>query len=175
MMNGNRIWIPAIIMFGLLPIFAFMDNAAAGDTGTVHVTGNLLPGTCSVSGGTDLTFNLAPVSSGGLPAVNSTAGRTEQSLNLTCDEDTTVYMTITGDSIKDNPAIIENTGSAQGVDLQLLDVTNNNTPITLGARWMVINKTGASTAIPLAAQYIRTGELTSGTVTASVTYTLDYQ
>lgn len=168
-------WNSFIMILGLLPAFTFMPTASASDTGTVHVTGNLLAGSCSVTGGTDLTFNLASVSSGGLPDVNSTAGRTEQSLNLTCDEDTTVYMTISGTSVADNPTVIQNTGTAQGVGLQLLDVTNNNTPVTLGERWKVISQTGTSAAIPLAAQYIRTGAVTSGTVTASVTYTLDYQ
>lgn len=175
MMKRKFMWKPIIMLLGLLPAFTFVGSAAASDTGTVHVTGNLLAGSCSVTGGTDLTFNLAPVSTGGLPNVNSTAGRTEQSLNLSCDEDTTVYMTVTGTSVADNPTVIASTGSAQGVGLQLLDVTNNNTPITLGARWMVINQTGTTTAIPLAAQYIRTGSLTSGTVKATVTYTLDYQ
>lgn len=165
-------WKQTIIILGVL---SFINVSSASDTGTVHVTGNLLAGSCSVSGGSDITFNLDKVSPQDLPAVNATAGRIEQSINLTCDEDTTVYMTVNGTSVDDDPTIIENTGTAKGVGLQLLDVTNNSTPITLGDRWMVIDQTGTSATIPLAAQYIRTGDLDGGTVQASVTYTLDYQ
>jgi len=84
-------------------------------------------------------------------------------------------MTVSGDSVADSPAIIENKGTGKGVGVQLLDVSNNYTPISLGERWMVIQATEGDDTIPLAAQYIRTGTLDSGTVTASVTYNLDYE
>lgn len=166
-----------LTLFGVLFILT-LTRAYAGtgyETGTVNVTGNLLPSTCSISGATDLTFALGNVSASDLPEINSTFGRTEQSISLTCTTETGVYMTVTGDSIADSPTVIENKGTGKGVGLQLLDVSNSDNPISLGERWMVIQASEGSAVIPLAAQYIRTGSISSGTVTASVAYTLDYQ
>ncbi|WP_312413207.1 fimbrial protein [Pseudescherichia sp.] len=166
-----------LTIFSVLSILT-ITRAYAGtgyETGTVNITGNLLPSTCSISGASDLTFALGNVSQADLPDINATFGRVEQAISLRCDADTGVYMTVSGDSVADSPAIIENKGTGKGVGVQLLDVSNNYTPISLGERWMVIQATEGDDTIPLAAQYIRTGTLDSGTVTASVTYNLDYE
>lgn len=166
----------SVVMLNICMLFSMSGaNAAALNTGTVTVTGNLLASSCTISGGGDLTFTLDTVTGTDLPDINSVAGRKEQSIGLICDTGTNVYMTVTGTSVTDEPTIIKNTGTASGVDLQLLDVSNSDTPITLGERWLVLGDTTATTSIPLAAQYIRTGPVGSGTVKANVTYTLDYE
>lgn len=148
---------------------------SASDSGTVHVTGNLLTSTCTISGGSDLTFDLDSVTKSDLPDVDSTAGRQEQSIQLSCDADTKINMTVNADSDSSDNTIINNTGTAQGVGLQLLDVTNNSTPIKMGVTWTVISDSTQVETIPIAAQYIRTGNLVAGTVKATATYTLDYE
>lgn len=166
----------SLLIFSVLSLLSMTSaEAAKFNSGTVTVTGNLLASSCTLTGGTDLTFALDSVSSSDLPQVDSVAGRKEQNINLSCDAGTNVYMTITGTNVENEPTIIENTGSAQGVDLQLLDVSGSDKPITLGERWMVVQGASETTSIPLAAQYIRTGPVDSGTVKATVTYTLDYE
>ncbi|MFI7811722.1 fimbrial protein [Citrobacter werkmanii] len=149
--------------------------SAATNSGTVHVTGNLLSSSCTVTGGTDLTFNLDAVTKADFPDQSSTAGRQEQSIELICDADTVINMTVDADTDATDNTIIKNTGSAQGVGLQLLDVSNSNTPIKMGRRWVVITDSTQVETIPLAAQYIRIGALESGSVKANATYTLDYE
>lgn len=163
------------IIIAFIGLLSSVSVYADVSEGTVHVTGNLLAPTCSITGGTDITFNLDTVSVSDLPDVNSTAGKMEKEISLTCDADTQVYMTIDGCSSTDNDSVIVNTGTAQGVGIQLLDVTNNNNPIHIGQRWNVIAHSTESESIPIAAQYYRLGSLTAGTVKATATYTLDYE
>ncbi|EJH7015195.1 type 1 fimbrial protein [Salmonella enterica] len=161
----------SILLLGATMTFAHADT----NTGSVTVSGNLLASACTLTSGSELDFNLEQVSRSDLPDVGSTFGRLEQDIELSCDEGTLVYMTVNGDTESDDNTIIKNAGDAGGVGLQLLDVTDNNTPVEIGTRWMLVNGAKATETIPLAAQYIRTGELSSGTVEASATYTLDYE
>ncbi|MEG5548267.1 fimbrial protein [Enterobacter wuhouensis] len=150
-------------------------HASAASNGSVHVTGNLLTSSCSVTSGTNLTYDLSTAMTDDLPAVDSTTGRQEQNIVLSCDTGVVVYMTINGDHSTNDNTILNNTGTAQGVGIQLLNVNDNYTPIAMGNRWVVINSTAATNTVSIAAQYIRTGTLATGTVESSATYTLDYE
>ncbi|WP_312176143.1 fimbrial protein [Pseudescherichia sp.] len=157
----------------LLFLLITLNRFAIADSGSVTVTGNLLSSGCSVSGAANLTYNLKKGVAGDLPDENSTYGRQHQAISLSCDEGTIVHITIEGNHLANNNSILSNTGTGKGVNIQLLNV--NNTPIRMGEVWTPIIDANSRETIVIGAQYIRTGNIVAGTVSASATYTLKYE
>ena len=138
--------------------------------------GKIIPGGCSVTGGQNLIIKLDDVQKSSLPAVGSNWGESApQDIQLTCIKNTRVYITFSGNQSSEStdPSILENNGTAKGIGIQLLN--NNHIPYSLGEKDEVIEHSGTTTTIPVSARYIRTGDLVSGSVDSSATYTLNYQ
>lgn len=165
-----------VYLFAALLLLTGRPVWADPNTGTVSVTGHLLTSACTISGGADLTFNLGRVLTSDLPSIGSTYGRLSQNISLSCDEGTIVHVTVSGTAQSNDDTILINTGTAEGIGIQLLDVNDNDTPIEMGKEWTPITSASTGDVIPIAAQYIRTGSsLAAGAVTANATYTLEYE
>ncbi|PAN72645.1 hypothetical protein CIW69_16470 [Enterobacter cloacae] len=140
------------------------------------LNGTITTGSCEIQGGQNLSIKLDDVQKSDLPSVGSTWGESEKNnIILSCDEGTKVYITFNGEQAKDsdNGSILQNNGNAQGIGVQLLD--SKGVPINLGEKTEEISSSGTNAIIPVSARYIRTGNLVSGSVDSSATYTLDYE
>ncbi len=155
---------------------------ANGNQGSANIninfTGTLSASGCTLSGGSDLSFTLDDVQKSELPSVGSTWGESsEKDISLSCTAGTNVYFTLSGtqEPGTSDTSILKNNGTAKGLSVQVMDLHGGgNHPVNLNYRWSPITSSGTTAKIPLAARYIRTGDLTPGSVDASATYTLDY-
>lgn len=138
--------------------------------GEIHASG------CIVNSGQDLNITLDDVQKKDLSGVGSTWGQSSaEDIQLTCNKGTNVYVTFTGTQAADSTdaSILANNGSAKGLGVQLLN--SQGTPYVMGSKVAAVTNSGTSVTIPVSARYIRTGDLSAGSVEASATYTLDYE
>jgi major type 1 subunit fimbrin (pilin)/minor fimbrial subunit len=142
----------------------------------VIINGTITAGSCEIESGQNLSIALDDVHKSDLPSIGSTWGESEKSnIILSCNTGTKVYITFNGEQAKGSAdkSILQNNGNAQGIGVQLLD--SKGVPFNLGEKVEEISSTGTEATIPVSARYIRTGDLVSGSVDSSATYTLDYE
>lgn len=138
--------------------------------GEVHASG------CEVDSGQDLNITLDDVQKTDLSSIGSTWGQSSpEEIQLTCNQGSNVYITFSGTQASDSndASILANNGTAKGLGVQLLN--EQGEPYTLGERVAAVTNSGTTATIPVSARYIRTGDLGSGSVESSATYTLDYE
>ncbi|HBQ8098965.1 TPA: type 1 fimbrial protein [Klebsiella pneumoniae] len=145
---------------------------------SVYLGGAVTSSGCSVTGGQTLNITLNDAHKADLPAVGSVWGESdEKEISLSCNAGTNVNITFSGAQATDtdDTSVLQNNGSAKGVGVQLMDLHNGDTPIPLNEKIAAVTNSGTTANIPIAARYIRTGDLTAGSVEASATWTLDYE
>jgi type 1 fimbria pilin len=161
-----------------------ISPASGGTALTVanlSVTGTLALASCSVRTAS-VSVTLPNVSAGSLNTGSS--GRTPFSLGLNCPNGVKVYVTLTDASNVANTSTtlgLTRNSTAAGVGLQILNGAN---PIAYGLdsaaagntnQWSAGVGAGGAMNIPLIAQYVRTGTVTTGTVQGVATFTMSYQ
>lgn len=157
-------------------------GSASGNEGsakiTVNFSGTISASGCTIANNQDMTITLADAHKADLPSVGSTWGQSgEKDISLSCNAGTNVYATFSGTQASgtSDTSVLQNNGTAQGIGVQLIDLHDgNNNPINMNYRFSPVTNAGATATIPIAARYIRTGDLSAGSVDASATYTLDY-
>jgi major type 1 subunit fimbrin (pilin) len=196
----NKALLSAALIAGL-GIAAFAPQAAraaaATDTGTTNFQGKVLSSTCSVnaagSGTTDGTVILPDVATSALTAVGAYApSATSFTLALTGCPTTPAgvkvgaqFYSTNADTATGNGTLLNATGSAAGVDIQLLDGSNNPVTITTAAPLLTDNtnvtdqtslSSGSATLDYTAEYYVTdTTTLAAGTVLTTVNYQINYQ
>lgn len=170
----------AIIVAGM----ATGTHTAFASDGTINFTGNITAQTCTIAssiGGKDFTVALPTVSASTLAAAGQTAGDTAFTILLTnCTPDTGAVRTHfeAGATVNSNGRLIQQTGTATQVDIQLLNgdgsVIKAGDPVaTQNSKSTNINAGSAS--LPYIARYFATGQATAGTVSTMVNYSIAYQ
>ena len=164
----------------LTNLITSFENYSYGTTDSSSTYGSLtmtpVVVTRSSCAGASPTVTLPPVFTSALNASGATAGQTPFSLNITgCPNGTKLDISFSGTQAGTSTSVAQSTGSATNVGVQLLtsakaavDITGTVTS-SLGTA-----ATGGSLSVPYYAQYYATGQATSGTVAAAVTYTLTY-
>lgn len=172
-----------------LGVAAMAPRTAAAVDGTVTINGKVLAQTCTVEGKTyqangtlssaaNKTVNLPNVLAPTLNAAGSSAGRTGFSIVVAnCDAGlSNVTTTFSGTGIDTTTGALTNSAGTNGVQVQLLDSSQN--PITLTSAYAmpsVALTSGGATLQYYAQYYSKNGNATAGTVTSSVAFTLSYQ
>lgn len=174
-------------------------GAYAESTGTITFTGELTDTTCEVDingQGKDANIILPTVGINELVKAGDITGRTSFNMNLTkCTIGAAANLTngkntvatyfqpgstvdlSTGRLLNQSPS----TATAQNVELQLLDPSNNYAPINVGNTDQMANtaftdiKADGTAFLPYAVEYYATGQTTPGPVTSSVVYNLMYK
>ncbi|MGR3909700.1 fimbrial protein [Burkholderia sp. SR8] len=126
---------------------------------------------------------LPPVAASKLNAIGMTAGDRDFAISLSCKTGTNLYVTLTdltNPGNTGNQLTLTPNATAKGVKLRIL---RNGQPVGYGPdssavgnpnQWYV-GPSGATSSIPLSAQYIATGAVTAGTVEGVATFTMSYQ
>ncbi len=148
-------------------------------------TGTVTAATCSVNQKM-VGVTLDPVEIGDLSSrVGLTAAPKSFNLSLTCPAGIKAFVTLT-----DNTNIANRTttlgltadSSAKGVGIQILN--SSDIPVAFGPdsavagntnQFLLGTSTGGATQYPFKAQYISTGSIRAGSVSAIATFTLSYQ
>ena len=169
-----------IVIAASVLALGFSAGAYAAD-GTINITGKIIGTTCTIngaaSGSAAVNVTLPVVLASTLNGSGKTAGTTAFAINLTnCDSNiaTAGVSFQPGSTIASDGTLI-NSGTANKVSVALLNASgtqinlstgaNNNLPVTL---------TNGAGSLNYSAQYLATGNATSGTVTTSVTFNLAY-
>jgi type 1 fimbria pilin len=147
-------------------------------------SGVLSHATCSVDQ-TNVSVTMPTADSHNLNAIGATTAPKAFALALSCQSGATVLITLT-DSV--NPANRGNAlqltadSTAQGVGVQI--VNGAGTAVSFGAdsaapgntnQWSVGASPNGPLQIPLTARYVRTGNVSAGSVKALATFTMSYQ
>lgn len=163
---------------------ALAMSAAQASDGTITFNGQLSAQTCTTkinNTSNVATVTLPSVSIASLAAAGATAGSTNFTINLSACTGTIATAAATfeaGAGVDPTTQNVRNTGSATGVQLQLLDSTGK--VIKAGDTSQTANTartamTGATGVLPYAVQYIASAATTPGNVVGSVTYSINYQ
>lgn len=169
---------------------AAFGQAHAAD-GTINFVGKLEAQTCTIDvNGTVTpaiaTVTLPTVSTGKLANAGETTGQTGFIIGLkNCTGPATSAAAFfesgsTVDLVSGNLKTATGAGAATNVQLQLVDGSNGNviqagnTSQVSGTTKIALDATGNAN-LPYAVQYYATGATTAGTVTSSVTYSINYQ
>jgi len=138
---------------------------------------------CRVSTG-NVTVPMPPVAASLLNTVGATAGVRDFFIGLRCDTGVNVYVTMTDATTPANRTdllTLTRASTARGVAIRVRNPSN--APVRFGPdaatagtenQWLV----GPSTAtmnIPMTAEYVATGAVAPGTVSALATFTMSYQ
>jgi major type 1 subunit fimbrin (pilin) len=171
-------------LFGLAPL-----GAHAAD-GTISISGTVTDSTCSINGsasGTpaDKAVTLAPVPTGSLSSSGEVAGTSNPAdlqLKLSgCSGTATkaVARFENGPTVDQTNGYLSNSGTAQNVEVRLLNAQMQPINVTTGANNDVSTDgatiTGGAATLQYFAQYYATGVAAPGTVTSSVQYSMEYQ
>lgn len=192
------------LLAALIAVSTSVLTVNAASTGTVNFKGRVTASTCDVSvddQGVDATVTLPTVPFTDLASAGQTAGRTTFVMTLTnCtqtffppaneDEEGTMSESIVSAFFQAGETVDSRTGrlkqmalsGAENVSLQLRDGTNNNV-IFAGSRAQrntnhfvdVTGKKGEEIRLPYVVEYYAESAATSGVVTSSVVYNLQYQ
>lgn len=168
---------------------AFTANAAS--TGTINFSGNVTDTTCDVavngvSGDASVTLPTVPASE--LASAGKTTGLTNFTLSLNdCvtgseGQNTVAAFFQTGATVDNETGRLKQTsaGGAENVSLELLDGTNDST-IFVGnqnqnsSSYFADIKDGEEIKLPYSVRYHAEAPVTSGVVTSSVVYNLQYK
>ena len=132
---------------------------------------------CSVTAATaNQTIYLARVSPAMLASAGAVTAQTPFSIGLSCSAGVKVAVTFVSASGNSGIAsVLASTGTATGVGIQLLDSSRN--AITLNTALQLTSGTTGDMTFQFYGQYYRLGAppVTSGTVNASVIFTMSYQ
>ncbi|QIO10479.1 type 1 fimbrial protein [Acinetobacter lanii] len=172
-----------------------ISSSAFAATGTINFTGAVNSTTCagSVSGGssgsTNDTVTLPVVSKSDLAAANTTAGKTEFTINLTDGNGNKCVQVVEGankfavpyfeyDTGKVNTdGRLKNlqTGGASNVDIQLLNSTEDVIDIKLVGAAQQLSVSADNESYKYYAQYFATNTAGEGEVRGTVTYNIIYK
>ncbi|WP_130617562.1 fimbrial protein [Dyella amyloliquefaciens] len=139
-MKRVTVWIGVLLPFAL----AFASVNASAQT-TFNMTGTIVNGTCqwTLSGGSDSTVALDPISVSALPAVGATGYKPFQLTVNSCSAGLTqATFAFTGTSDATDLARYKNTGAATGVAVELESADG----ATIGA-----NNTNNTRTVPISA------------------------
>ncbi|MGF6898825.1 fimbrial protein [Paraburkholderia sp. GAS348] len=181
-----RAILPAIALGSLLGLASLGAHAADG---TITITGQVTDTTCSINGtaaGSDAsrTIVLAPVTAGSLASTGATAGTSipaDLAFKLTgCTSGTKVIANFeNGTTVDQTTGNLKNSGTAQNVQIQLLNAGMSPINITTNSGNQLATNgvaiTGGVANLQYYARYFATGKATAGTVDTSVQYTMQYQ
>ncbi len=166
-----------------LVTFGFQDNYTGAGNGnllgsetTSPVTFVFTTPSCTVTtSSASQAITLPSVLSSTFASVGSTAGASAFSVDLVnCITQTAVTMTVSG-TVDTVQSVLKNTGTAQGIGVQLLNGGAAGSALALNSAIAVGNVgAGTSMSIPMAAQYYRLGTVGAGSVVAVATVTLTY-
>ena len=162
-------------LFTCAAVTAFSADANLNFTGTIY-----LP-SCTVDSSTaNQTIPLGTAKTTDFLAVNSTANPYAFNIKLiSCSPGTVVTMTVSGNPVASYPSVLQSTGSASQVGVQLLKAASagatTGVPLSLNtaAAQGTVDATNTMT-IPLVAQFYRLGTMTAGSVVASATVNFVY-
>lgn len=166
-------------------IAAFAPQAANATDGTINFTGAVTGSTCVVKingAAGPATVTLPTVSTTALSAAGATAGQTAFAINLSgCAGSPTATKAST--FFENGPNVnaagrLANTGTATGVDVQL--VNSDNSVITAGSAAPtsgagVATITASAATLNYYARYYATAAATPGSVASSVQFSVIYQ
>jgi major type 1 subunit fimbrin (pilin) len=176
--------------FGLLAasamaVFAALPAAAQASDGTVNITGSITGNTCQIdvngSGSSTGTVVLPTVTSSALPSAGKTAGATYFTIKLASCEGTAKNVRAffeQGPNVDPATFNLTNaTGTAKGVQVQLL--TSAGAALKVGdasqrADGTTVALENNAATLTYGAQYYATAAAETGTVSTSVTYSIDY-
>lgn len=171
----------SMVAMGLLLAAAQVSAAEASD-GTINFTGTIASQTCTVSvngAGSTATVTLPKVAAGVLNTAGAVAGNTRFTLALSDCSATTgdVYAYFEQGAGVNANGRLTNTGTAKGVDLQLLD--NNNKAINAGSSEQstapaTVALTAGAGTLSYSAEYYATATAEAGTVASTVNYSINY-
>jgi len=169
-------------------LLALMSHNIAANQTSPTVSGpsigntSIVPVTCSVKT-PSIAATLPTLAANKLKPIGTTAGRTAFAIGLSCAAGAKVYVTLTDATTpgnRTNLLTLATGSSAGGVQLQVLDP---DVPVRFGAdsalpgnanQWLIGDSANLA-SIPLAVQYVSTGDATPGTVRGLATFTLSYQ
>jgi major type 1 subunit fimbrin (pilin) len=166
---------------------AALPAAAQASDGTVNITGSVTGNTCSIdvnnSGSSTGTVVLPTVTSTALGAAGQTAGATYFTIKLSSCEGTAKNVRAffeQGPNVDPATFNLKNstaTGSATGVQVQLL--TSAGAALKIGdasqrADGTTVALANNAATLTYGAQYYATAAAGTGTVSTSVTYSIDY-
>lgn len=175
----------ALFLFGLT-LGGLMSAPVAAFNGTITINGEVTAGTCAIAvngGTTSATVTLPTVSTNALTSIGQTAGATGFNLALTgCP--------VTG-SVRayfENVGVAQATGNltnkavaaggknpAQNVEVQILSANSTAIDLRTNTNNSLVSFSGTGTAtLYYSAQYIATGAVGAGLVSADLIYSLDY-
>lgn len=181
--------IASLSVIAVLMGSAFAANAAS--TGTITFNGMVTDTTCNVDvdgQGADATVTLPTVPATELSAAGQTTGRTNFNMALSdCvvgseGENTVAAFFQTGATVDNNTGRLKQTAAAgaENVSLQLRDGTNDNVIFAGNQNQVTSNafaeiKEGEEIKLPYSVEYYAESAATSGVVTSSVVYNLQYK
>ena len=158
---------------------AFSSAAMATGDGTIHFTGEVIDTPCTISTATDSqTVNLKQSNTTVLATAGSVGENQKFSIDLEgCD--TTTYTTasiaFTGTPADGDTTVLENTGTATNVGIQLTDASGKVLPIDASSSYDATLTDGDSNSIPFYARIIATADgAVAGNVDADATFTITY-
>ena len=171
-------YLPLAAAFAGLVVSA---SATAAD-GTITFNGLITDNTCEVSvnsSGANGTVMLPTIQASALPSVGSTAGTVPFNILLSNCAGTTLNTASTffeaGASVDSSTGRLDTTGSADNVQLQLLNsahgviaagaITQNDVPVDISS---------GSGTLDYYVQYYATGAVVPGTVTSMVNFSIVY-
>ncbi|MGF6898824.1 fimbrial protein [Paraburkholderia sp. GAS348] len=178
--------LPVLAIGGLLGLASLGAHAADG---TITITGTVTDTTCSINGiaaGSDANKSivLPNVTASSLAALGATAGTsnpTDLEFKLSgCTTGTKAIANFeNGTTVDQASGNLKNSGTAQNVQIQLLNAGMNPINITTNSNNQLATDGGAITGgaadLKYYARYYSTGKATAGTVNTSVQYTMQYQ
>lgn len=171
----------------IIAAFGAVNAAEAASTGTITFNGELTATTCDVVVGgqaADATVTLPTIGTSQLTAAGQTAGRTNFPMALSNCAGTlktaSAYFE-DGSSVDTTTGRLNNlTGTATGVQLQLLDGQGTRSVIKVGDSSQITNNgmvdisTGTAN-LNYDVQYYATAATTAGTVVSNVVYSIQYK
>lgn len=173
---------PVVLAAGI----AFASQSAHAVDGTITFNGNITATSCEINGnGTgskSFTVTLPTVSAKTLDTAGARAGRTPFIIALNCDTDTGSVHTYfepgpTTDASTGNLVINSGSGTAGNVQIGLLnaDFTQIKAGFADSAQnSLAVPLTSGAATLSYFAEYVATGQATSGAANSSVMYTIAY-
>lgn len=181
--------IASLTIISILIGLNFTTNAAT--SGTINFSGMVTDTTCDVAingqnGDTTVTLPIVPTSE--LASIGKTTGQTNFTMTLeNCvlgqqGENTVSAFFQAGATVDNNSGRLKQTSAsgAENVSLQLLDGTNGNVIFVGNSNQMESNyfaniRENTAIKLPYSVRYYAEGPVTSGIVTSSVVYNLQYK
>ncbi|MFL9878968.1 fimbrial protein [Herbaspirillum rhizosphaerae] len=170
------------ILKALLTIATLAPLASFAADGTITFSGSITAQTCTINGGTpNLAVTLPKISATALAVAGAKAGATPFTIALTgctpASGNVRAFFEV-GANVDTATGRLKNTGTATNVQIGLTNVDGSNIAVgaasgAQGTTYVPISSGNAN--LTYMAQYVATGAATSGTVTTSVTYTIEFQ